>query len=98
MPPPSLYQNEDHSIQNYIPRYPDNRMNATLGSGYPGYDAWGPMSFNPAQNNNHATMGATTRRNPLQNRNARAGLPSVCLNTNVHTDMCSVVLKIKFPL
>jgi hypothetical protein len=78
MPPPSLYQNEDHSIQNYIPRYPDNRMNATLGSGYPGYDAWGPMSFNPAQNNNHATMGATTRRNPLQNRNARAGLPSVC--------------------
>jgi hypothetical protein len=81
MPPPSLYQNDDHSVQSYLPRYPDNRMNATLGSGYQGYDAWGPISFANAQNNSHATLGAATRRNPLNNnnRNARAGLPSVSL-------------------
>lgn len=51
-------------------------MNATMGSGYPGYDAWGQMSFG-ANHNSHGTLGATTRRNPLQNRNPRAGLPPV---------------------
>lgn len=77
-PPPSLYASDEHNIQAYVPQYPNNRMNATLGSGYSAYDNWGNNGpFASGQNNTLAAIGGTTRRNPLTSRPGRAGLPSV---------------------